>query len=104
MRFWQQLHLIILYENDNTNNLENMLSTPPTPKITTLGTLMHMDHFIHDAYKEEYVEDEDFKETFLYLQGQVSEEEGDNKSNNHTRVEFLYKLYKLHVHVRECNL
>jgi hypothetical protein len=41
-----------------------MLSRPPTPKIIALGTLMHMEPFTHDAYKEEYIEDEDFKEVF----------------------------------------
>jgi hypothetical protein len=35
----------------NTNNLEDMLSRPPTSNIISLGTLMHMDPFTHDAYK-----------------------------------------------------
>jgi hypothetical protein len=39
-----------------------MLSGPPTSKITTLGTLMHMRPFTHDVYREAYIEDEDFKE------------------------------------------
>jgi hypothetical protein len=42
--------------------LENLISRPPTSKITTLGTLMHMDPFTHDAYKEAYTKYEDFKE------------------------------------------
>jgi len=41
-----------------------MLSMPPTPNITTLGALMHMDPFTYDAYKEEYTKDDDFKEVF----------------------------------------
>jgi hypothetical protein len=41
-----------------------MLSRPPTSNITTFITQMHMDHFTHDAYKEAYLEDEDFKEVF----------------------------------------
>jgi hypothetical protein len=40
--------------------LENMLLRPSTSNITTLGTLMHMEPFTHDAY----IEDEDFKEVF----------------------------------------
>jgi hypothetical protein len=44
--------------------LENMISKPPTSKITTLGTLMHMDTFTHDAYKEAYTKYEYFKDVF----------------------------------------
>ena len=53
MGFFQQFHLIIKYQKGNTNKLANMLSRPPTSKITTLGTLMHMDPFTHDAYKSQ---------------------------------------------------
>ena len=38
---------------------------------------MHMDPFIHDAYKEECTEDEYFKEVFQYPQGQFHVQEGD---------------------------
>jgi hypothetical protein len=41
-----------------------MLSRPPTSKITTLGTLMHMEYFTHYAYKYAYMEEEEFKEVF----------------------------------------
>jgi len=41
-----------------------MLSRPPTSNIVDLGTLMHMEPFTHDAYREAYIEDEDFKEVF----------------------------------------
>jgi hypothetical protein len=41
-----------------------MLSMPPTSKITGLVTIMLMDPFTHDAYKEAYTKDEDFKELF----------------------------------------
>jgi hypothetical protein len=41
------------------------------PKIIFFGTRMHIEPLTHDAYKEEYIEDEDFKKVFLYLQGQV---------------------------------
>jgi len=51
----------------NANKLENMISRPPTSKVTTLGTLMHMESFTHDAYKEAYTKDEDFKEVFQWL-------------------------------------
>jgi hypothetical protein len=67
MGFLQQFHLVIKYKKGNTNKLEDMLPRPPTYKITALGTLMHMDPFTHDAYKEEYKEDEDFKEVFQHL-------------------------------------
>jgi hypothetical protein len=41
-----------------------MISRPPTSKITYFGTLVHMDPFTHDAKKESYKEDEEFKEVF----------------------------------------
>jgi hypothetical protein len=41
-----------------------MLSRPTTSKVITLGTLMHMEPFTHYAYKEAYIEVEDFKEVF----------------------------------------
>ena len=47
-----------------------MLSRPPISKIIALGTLMHMEHFTHDAYKDEYTKDEEFKEVFQQLRGQ----------------------------------
>jgi hypothetical protein len=71
MGFLQQFHLVIKYKKGSTNKLADMLSQPPTSNITTLGTLMHMDPFTHDAYKEAYIEDEDFKEVFQQLQGQI---------------------------------
>jgi len=55
---------VIKYKKDNANKLADMLSSPPTSKITNLGTLTHMDPFTHDAYREEYLEDEDFKEVY----------------------------------------
>ena len=61
MGFLQQFHLVIKYKKGNTNKLEDIISQPPTSKITTLWTLMHMDPFTHDAYKEAYTKDEDFK-------------------------------------------
>jgi len=41
-----------------------MLSRPPTSKIITFRTLMHMNPFTHDAYKNAYTKDEEFKEVF----------------------------------------
>jgi hypothetical protein len=35
---------------------------------------MHIDPFIHDAYKEAYIEDENFKEVFQQLQGKNHKE------------------------------
>jgi hypothetical protein len=51
--------------------LEDILSWSPTSNIISLATLMHMDPFTHDAYKEAYTEDEDFKEVFQQLQGRI---------------------------------
>ena len=55
---------MIKYKKGNTNKLVDMLSGPPTSKITSFGTLMHMEPFTHDSYKEAYSEDEDFKEVY----------------------------------------
>lgn len=57
-----------------------MLSRHPTHKITTLGTLMDMELFTHEAYKSKYVEDKDFKEIFQLFQRQ-HHEEGNNDAN-----------------------
>jgi hypothetical protein len=62
--FLQQFHLVIKYEKGNIDKLVDVLSSPSTSKIIDLGTIIHMEHFTHDAYKEEYMEDEDFKEAF----------------------------------------
>jgi hypothetical protein len=64
MGLLQQVHLVIKYKKGNTNKLVDMLSRPPTSKITDLGTFMHMEPFTHDAYKEVYIEDWDFREVF----------------------------------------
>jgi hypothetical protein len=83
MRFFQQIHLVIKYNKGSTNKLADILSGPPTSKITTLVTLMKMDMFTHDAYKEAYIKNEDFKEVFQQLQGQIHIEEGDGKVDYH---------------------
>jgi hypothetical protein len=41
------------FKKVSTKNLADMLSQPPRSKITTLGTLMHMEPFTHDAYRGE---------------------------------------------------
>jgi hypothetical protein len=64
MGFLQQFHPVIKYKKGRTNMLASMLSHPPTSNITSLGTLMHMEPFTHDAYKGSCTEDEDFKEVF----------------------------------------
>ena len=64
MGFLQKIHLIIKYKKGITNKLEYMLARTPITKITTLDTLMHMDPFTHDAYKDEYIEYENFNEVF----------------------------------------
>ena len=60
-----------------------MLSRSPTTNIISLGTLMHIDTFTHDAYKEEYIEYEEFKEVFQHQQGQLHVEEADIKDYYH---------------------
>ena len=62
--FLQQFNLVIKYKKRSTNKLANMLSRSPTSKITSLGTLMHIEPFNHDAYREAYSDDEYFKEVF----------------------------------------
>jgi len=54
MGFLQQFQLVIECKKESTNKLTDMLSRPPTSKITTLGTLMHVDPFTYDAYKVAY--------------------------------------------------
>jgi hypothetical protein len=71
MGFLQQFHLVIKYKKGSINKFAYMLSRPPTSKITTLATLMHMEPFTHDVYNEAYIEDEDFKEVFHQLQGKI---------------------------------
>jgi hypothetical protein len=56
---------------------------------------MHMEPFTHDAYKEEYAKDEDLKEVFQYLQGQIHIEEGDDKDDYHFQNALLSNLDKL---------
>ena len=56
---------------------------------------MHMEPFTHDAYRESYTEDDDFKEVFQQLQGQIHIEEVDNKDDYHFQNGLLYKLDKL---------
>jgi hypothetical protein len=53
--------LVIKYKKGRKNRLVDMLSWPPTSKISSLGNLMHMEPFTHDAYRDAYIEDEDFK-------------------------------------------
>jgi hypothetical protein len=78
-----------------------MLSIPPTYMITTLGTLMHMEPYTHDAYKEAYTKDEDFKEVFQQPYGQIYIEECDIKVDYHLQNGLLYKLDKFYVHKGE---
>jgi hypothetical protein len=62
MGFLQQFHLVINYKKGRKNKLVDMLSRLPTSNIRALGTMMHMDPSTHDAYKDAYIEYEDFKE------------------------------------------
>jgi hypothetical protein len=58
---------------------------------------MQMETFTHDAYIEEYTENEEDKDIFQRLQGQVHEEKVANKANYHLQDGFLYKMDKLYV-------
>jgi hypothetical protein len=97
MGFLQQFHLVIKYKKGSTIKLADIFSHPTTSNITHLQTLMHMDPFTHDAYKEAYIEDKDFKEVFQQLQSQIHIENGDGKVDYHFQNGLLYKLHKLYV-------
>jgi len=86
---------VIKYKKGSTNKLANILSRPPTSKITALGTLMHMEPFIHDAYREAYLEDEDFKEVYQQLQSQSHVHNDDNTIDDYLQDGLLYRLDKL---------
>lgn len=68
--FLQQFPLCIKYKKNSTNKLVDMLSRPPTSKITALGNLLHMKPLPHNAYQEKYTKYED-KKVFQQLQGQI---------------------------------
>jgi hypothetical protein len=52
MGFLQKFHLFIKYKKGIIKKFLDMISNPPTSKLTNFGTLMHMDPFAHDAYNE----------------------------------------------------
>ena len=64
MGFLEKINLIMKYNKGSMNKMVVILSRAPIDNITTLGTLMHMESSTHYAYKEEYIEDEDFKDVF----------------------------------------
>jgi hypothetical protein len=94
MGFLQKFHLVIKYNKGSINNLVYMISQPPTSNIIHFITMMHMDPFAHDEYKEAYTKYEDFKEVYQQRQGQIHIE-GDNKANYHFHNGLLYKLDKI---------
>jgi hypothetical protein len=53
--------------------------------------------FSHDTYRDEYIENEDFKEVFQHLQEQIRIKEGDGKDDYHLQNGLLYKLDKIYV-------
>ena len=91
----QQFHLVINYKKGNTKKLSNMLSRPPTSKLTTLGNFMQMESFTHDAYKEAYLEDQDFREVFQQMKSQIHLHNGDITTEQHIQDGLVYKLDKL---------
>jgi hypothetical protein len=109
MDFLKQFHLINKYNKGNTNKLEDMISIPPTTKVTTLGILMHTYYFTHDTSKEEYIKDEEFNEAFHQLQDQVCVDKGGRKVEYHLQDGFLYKQVdpfastRDQVRVEECD-
>ena len=56
-----------------------------------------MEPFTHDAYKEAYTRDEDFKEVFQQREGQIHIEQGDGKDDYHFQNGLLYMIVKLYV-------
>ena len=56
---------------------------------------MHIEPFIHEAYKKEWTKYEDLKEIFQHPKGQDHEEDDDNKVNYFLQDGLLYKLGKL---------
>ena len=104
MGFLQQFHLVIKYKKVNTNKLVDMLSRPPTSNITTFGTLMHMEPFTHDAYREAYSEDEELKEVFQQLQSQIHVHDGNNNIEYHLQdgLPIGYISY-VFLKVSDCN-
>ena len=95
MGFLQQFHLVIKYKKGSTNKLVEILSRPPTSNLTVLGTLMYLDPFTHDSYREAYSEDENFKEVFHQLHSQSHVHDGDNKIDQNLQDGLLYMLDKL---------
>jgi len=83
MGFLQQFYLVIKYKKGNTKNLADILSRPPTLNITALGPLMHMDPFTHDAYREAYSKDEDFKDVYQQLQSHSHVHDGVSMVDHH---------------------
>jgi hypothetical protein len=59
--------------------------------------MIHIDPFTHDAYKETYTKDEDFKDMFQQTQFQIHIEEGDRKDDYHFQNYLLYNIDKTHV-------
>lgn len=51
----QRFNLVIKYKKGSTNKFDDILSRPPTSKIISLGTMMHMNPFTPDAYREAYI-------------------------------------------------
>lgn len=91
MGFLQWFRLVIKYNKGSPNKLADMLSRPSTSNITSLGTLLHMEPFIHDAYREAYLEDEDFKEVYQLLQSQNHVHNGDNIIDYHLQYGLIYR-------------
>ena len=60
-----------------------------------LGAIMYMERFTHEAYKEEYIKNENLREIFENLQGQVCEEESNNQTDYSLQDGLINKLGKL---------
>lgn len=56
---------------------------------------MHMESFTHDAYREGYLEDEDFKEVYQKLQSKSHVDGGDNTVDYHLQDGLLCRLDNL---------
>ena len=93
---------MIKYKKGSTKKLADIISRGPTSNITTFGTLMHILAFAHDAHREAYSEDDDFKVVYQQLKSQSHMNDGDNTIDYHLQDELHYILDKLCVPKGEC--
>jgi hypothetical protein len=101
LTLYQNFIYMVSYNRENSfqsyiiqHKLVNMLPRSPTPKITALGAIVHMEPFTYEAYKEEYAKDRDFKEAYQWLLGQQEQVDKHSKVDYRLQDGFLYKMEK----------